>query len=149
MTVKDQNRMDTLISPADYITHLAYQEGFLYGSKWVFPKNEKPLLYPIYNSDQNVFSKSYEIKAEYSEKWFNDKISVLKNDNPAKLLFSTQYPSFVIKKPNHGNYQSFMLLKFSFSMLVLLLLFFSDEKVFNKRSINIKKKLLRRNEQVA
>ncbi|MDA3808713.1 MAG: hypothetical protein PF518_00145 [Spirochaetaceae bacterium] len=142
---EDQNY---LISPGDYITHMAFQEGFLYGTKWEFPRLEEPLLYPVYQSIEKGFSKSYEIKADYSEKWLSDKISVMNNDNPAKLLFSTHSPGFVIKNSNHYNNDSFILLKISFSMLLLLLIPGNHIK-YKNISLSVKKKLLRRNEQVA
>jgi hypothetical protein len=138
-----------LLSPAAYLTHVAFQEGFLYGTKWEYPLADKPLTYPVYEMLENSFSQKYEIQTDYSDGWFLNQVSLLNNDNPAKLLFSTETPGFVIKKSNHYNYQTFTLLKFSFSMLILLLLIFSDEKKYKNISLNVKTKLLRRNEQVA
>jgi len=140
---------DSLITPADYITHIAYHEGFLYGTEWAYPDSDNPLLYPVFQSEEKGFSKSYEILADYSGKWFNERVSVLNNDNPATLLFSTKRPGTVIKKMNHYKYQSFILLKISFSMLILLLLIFSNRKKYKNISFSVKNKLLRRNAQVA
>jgi len=139
----------SILSPADYITHMAFQEGFLYGSEWTYPHQKNPLLYPVYMSDDKIISKEYEIIADYSELWFKNRISMLKSDNPAKLLFSTDHPGFVIKKPNHQIYQLFTLLQLTFSVLLLLLIISSNGKKYINISFIVRKKLLRRNEQVA
>lgn len=138
-----------LLTPADYITHLSFQEGFLYGSVWSFPHREKPLLYPVYSRTEKVISKSYETIADYSERWFEERIFSFNSNNPAALLFSTDSPAYVIKKMNHQKSSTFTLLHFSFSVLILLLIIFSDGKSYIKFSFKSQKKLLRRNEQIA
>lgn len=149
LDISEREDESSIFSPADYISHVAFQDSFLYGSEWEYPNRDKPVLYPHFVEERNQISKSYEILVDYSEKWFESKISMLNNDNPAKLLFSTETPGFVIKKSNHYNNQSFILLKFSFSMLLLLLLIFSYGNKYKNISFKVKKKLLRRNEQVA
>ncbi len=138
-----------LLAPADYVTHLAFQEGFLYGSDWSYPHQDTPLLYPVFSITEKIFSKSYEIIADYSQQWFEERVLMLENDNPATLLFSTDSPGYVIKKMNHRDSSSFTLLNFSFSVLILLLIIFSNGKKHINISLKVRKKLLRRNEQVA
>lgn len=137
------------LSPADYVTHYAFQEGFLFSREWVYPHIEKPILYPVFQTEEKSISKSYRTQFDYSEEWFSELVAHMKYDNPAKLLFSTKSPGYIIKKINHYNYQSFLLLKKSFCMLFLFLLFFSDGKKYKNLSFSVKSKLLRRNEQVA
>ncbi|MBI9097781.1 MAG: hypothetical protein JEY91_04865 [Spirochaetaceae bacterium] len=140
---------DSLLSASDYITHVAYQKGLLYGSEWSYPKADRPLLYPVFKSTDEGFIKEYVLKADYSDKWFRETILQLNNNNPATLLFSTETPCFVIKTPVHRKNKTFMLHNFTFSMLLLLLIIFSDGKQYNRIPFNVRKKLLRRNEQVA
>ncbi|MBB6480237.1 hypothetical protein [Spirochaeta isovalerica] len=138
-----------ITSAAEYLTHRAYQEGFLYRSTWEYPSSSNPLLYPLYETDGTVVSKTYEIIADYNEKWFVNQVSLLKNDNPASLLFSTEGPAVVEKKQDQPISSGFSLLKFSHFMLILLLLYFSNRKNTQNTSFSVRKKLLRRNEQVA
>lgn len=140
---------DGVISPADYLTHRAYQEGFLYRSSWVYPSPSDPLLYPVYTTEGVSVSKTYEIIADYNETWFRNQISLLKNDNPASLLFSTEGPVVVEKKSDQPISGGFSLLNFSHFMLILLLLYFSNRNNTLNTSFSVRKKLLRRNEQVA
>ncbi len=139
----------SFISPADYIIHAAYQESFLYGSRWEYPLEEKPVLYPVFSVEDDIVSKNYRSQTEYSNKWFRDKIELLGNNNPAKLLFSTENPSILLRKVNHNmNNSIFVLHTISFSMLLLLLLILSNLKIYSKITFSIRKKN-RRNEQVA
>lgn len=140
---------DALLTPADYITHLAFQEGFLYGADWTYPHRDAPLLYPVFSKAEKKISKNYEIIADYSDEWFEERIQVLGNDNPATILFSTDHPGYVIKKMNHLKSRSFTLLNFSFSVLILLLIIFKNGKTHLRISLRVRKKLLRRNEKVA
>lgn len=142
-------RGDVILSSSDYFTHIAFQEGFLYRSEWIYPRKENPVVYPVYSFDGKVALKSYEMIADYSENWFYDRIELLKSNNPAKILFSTVSPCFVIKKLNHEDSHGFLLLQFSFSVLILLLIIFSNGKKYTNMSVKFRNKLLRRNEQVA
>jgi len=138
-----------IVSAGDYLAHRAFQEGFLYRSEWRYPSPSVPLLYPVYETEDKTISKSYEIIADYNEKWFRNQISLLKNNNPAKLLFSTKGPSVVEKKQDQSISAGFSLLHISHFMLVLLLLYLGSRKNTTNTSFSVRKKLLRRNEQVA
>jgi hypothetical protein len=81
---------------ADYITHLSYQEGFMYGRGYQFPEEDERLYFSVFDENDGVIDKSWEIVREYDQDWISRRLSSLPDLSYEGMLYAQGRPVRVV-----------------------------------------------------
>lgn len=80
---------------ADYLTHMACQEGFLYGREALFPRpNESIEVLRFLERDGEIFPRSDRVK-QFTDLWYEDIMADASKQGITALLLDQDYPAGV------------------------------------------------------
>ncbi len=81
---------------SDYLTHMAYQEGFLYNRDYTFPeRNETIQVNRFVRKSGEIFSRSDCVK-QFTDTWYEDIMANASKDGITALLLAQEYPTGVV-----------------------------------------------------
>lgn len=86
------NQSGDLPDLSDYLTHRAFQEGFLYGREYLFPVNEETINLSRYiKKNGEIAKEEIEVK-QFTEKWYIDIMEDAKSQGITRLLIKQEVP---------------------------------------------------------
>ena len=79
---------------SDYVTHMAFQEGFIYGAEYKLPKADEELVSDFYkeNKETGEIEKYYKVVFRFDELWLSNLISEINKGNFEKLFIDQGKP---------------------------------------------------------
>jgi len=81
---------------SDYLTHMAYQEGFMYNREYAFPRmNESITVKRFLEQDEAIFSESDCVK-QFTDTWYEDIMANASTHGITGLLLKQDSPSGVM-----------------------------------------------------
>lgn len=106
---------------SDFIAHMAYQEGLLFGRTYTFPTpNEQVTITRFSESWDGAYEQFSEVMLSYDETWLQQRLSAVPR-GPAAMLHALRTPSGVVLSPERSLYSGHLQL-FQHVMFVLLVL---------------------------
>ena len=87
-----------LVNAADLLRHAAFQDGFMYGRKWSFPKPDEGIILKRYVSGNNeILCEEVNIRL-FTDKWYSSIINAELSTGLNALLLSQDAPGGIICK---------------------------------------------------
>jgi hypothetical protein len=87
-----------LVSAADFVSHRAYQEGFMYGRQWGFPAQDEKIMMGQYVAVNNGIQFKENCVEQFTEDWYRSIIKPEKSTGLAALLLGQRTPGGIILK---------------------------------------------------
>ena len=81
-----------LVNAADYVTHRAYQDGFMYGRDYVFPSPGENLMQGHFVSENNEILYREDCIRQFTDEWYTSIISQGSKTGLTALLLSQKSP---------------------------------------------------------
>jgi len=83
---------------SDYVIHMAFQEGFVYGAEYQFPEGNRELIVDSYkeNSVSGEIEKYYEVVLKFDQLWLEKILGSIQRGSLPKLLLDQEKPVYVI-----------------------------------------------------
>ncbi|MCG8453910.1 MAG: hypothetical protein MI717_12100 [Spirochaetales bacterium] len=78
----------SLPNMAQALASYSYQDGFMFGAQYTWPRSENPLLVARYNQDGSALKERYESIQNYDEAWFRETTEELFSQGTGSLLAS-------------------------------------------------------------
>ncbi|MGC9313063.1 MAG: hypothetical protein ACP5IA_10265, partial [Sediminispirochaetaceae bacterium] len=142
---------DYLPDIADYVTHRAYQEGFLYGREYRFPDQDERIVLKVYEKQGlKVFGKDRVFKM-FTEEWYEDIISDASQSGVSRLLCAQGEPvQTAYRKNNTFRIPTHTLLGYIILFLVVCPVVYSIvSKHMNRQSFSFEKHQHKKGQKVA
>lgn len=142
---------DYLPDIADYVTHRAYQEGFLYGRGYRFPEQDERIALKVYEKQGlKVFGKDRVFKM-FTEAWYEDIISDASQSGVSRLLCAQGEPvQTAYRKNNTFRIPTHTLLGYIIVFLMVCPVVYSIvSKHMNRQSFSFEKHQHKKGQKVA
>jgi hypothetical protein len=81
------HRKDPIPNLADYLVHVKFQDGFLFGASYNFPSSDETLLYPRFQEKEGNLVYWNETLAKYDHVWYKNMLKRAKSDILGNLLY--------------------------------------------------------------
>jgi len=137
---------------ADYITHLAYQENFLLGRGYLFPRaGERVGISSFSDSGGEGIEKNYQELFVFSVDWFEE---ILATEEPGGLLGlwinqGNPVGAAVVRQVNISVSMPFLLRHMAFCLIIFVPMVFLNNRLTPQLMYGIKSLMLRRKQQAA
>jgi hypothetical protein len=95
-----------LINIADYVAHIAYQEGFVYGASYGLPEPGDALYLSQFREENGTAVRDRREVLRYDEPWLESRLSAARSaaDGVGALLLNGNQPSGVVRSSEAGVY---------------------------------------------
>lgn len=143
--------VDYLPDIADYVTHRAYQEGFLYGRDYRFPVEGERITLKVYEKQGlQIFGKD-RVFQMFTEEWYEDIISDASNNGVSRLLCAQGGPvQIAYRKNNTFRIPTHTLLGYIIVFLMVCPVVYSIvSKHMNRQSFSFEKHQHKKGQKVA
>ena len=97
---------DGLVNAADYLSHAAYQKGFMYGRDYSFPEKNEKITAKRYVSENNEVLYSEDCIWQFTEEWYTSIISQESGTGLPALLLNQEAPGGISIKSEISNTES-------------------------------------------
>ncbi len=146
-----ENPGEYLPDIADYVSHRAHQEGFLYGREYRFPEKGERIVLKVYEKQGlKIFGKDRVFKM-FTEEWYEDIMSDASNNGVSRLLCAQDEPvQIAYRKNNTFRIPTHTLLGYFIVFLMLYPVVYSIvSKNMNRQSFSFEKHQHKKGQKVA
>ncbi|MBN2051017.1 MAG: hypothetical protein JW760_11265 [Spirochaetales bacterium] len=95
LVLEKQDNRGTLPDLTDYLTHLAYQEGFMYNRQYTFPEPGEEVTLTRYIRDGDSIFSTAECVKQFTEHWYEDIMFQASENGITRVLLKQEHPSGV------------------------------------------------------
>jgi hypothetical protein len=82
---------------ADYLTHRAYQEAYLYGRPFTFPEPGEQIVMQMFERKENDIIRREKVVGMFTENWYEDIITTASKSGVTRILLSQGGPTRIAR----------------------------------------------------